>query len=649
MKVFTRPGADNDNDGHSAPFGSENWLYDGTAEKRIVNFSALTTNPFAVRAYNITTGLTLRFEYVSPAVGAVDYTINWLTKTLTFTGTNISTGDILRVESYGIGGGNQLWVENYSVTDHYVDASTAVYIDVPVNFEQIYEAMIKVNGSRITNYTFSEIDEHTTRITVGTSGLSTVKYSGTAPLEPGDYLHVAILGYEGDASSVPGYVTHDVSLEHTSSHPSSQYFDATGGTTYSLTQDFQKFNPYTAIVEVDGRQLTPPETLQFTSDGSSAGPYYLALNNWKTAENIFQSLIADNEVQVFVNSKQLKLYEDYTISAIDESSIRYVAMTDAPAVGATVTVFVGTAADYKIDFSGEAHSVDNKIIFRTAPVTGTRVVITSDNNTSELDLIYRVFKGPTSTGVETSVGYEADTFDETTFDETVGSTVDLSIYNLARVITKPDNLHVIVNGYRKYYGRDWDLKQDTESLDPNNDLLLSTSIRFLSSEISDLDVVAVRMQSENVVPDRLDFAIFKDMRDTNAVYNLNKSHVTTLTQALTADADTITVFDATKLSAPDLTNNIFGILIVDGERITYRTRDVTNNTVSGLRRGTAGTSATSHLVTATVYDYSVTTYLNHSYSQSWYENSLIDDGSTVTNGKALQNTNTVPAKFLKGQ
>jgi len=638
MKVFTRPGADYDNDGHSAPFSSKNWLYDGTAEKRVVNFSALTTNPFAVRAYNITTGLTLRFEYVSPAVGAVDYTINWLTKTLTFTGTNISTGDILRVESYGIGGGNQLWVDNYSITDHYVDATTAVYIDIPVNFEQIYEAMIKVNGSRITNYTFSEIDEHTTRITFGTGGLSTVKYSGTAPLVPGDYLHVAILGYEGDASSVPGYVTHDESLEHTSSHPSSQYFDATGATTYSLTQDFQKFNPYTAIVEVDGKQLTPPEALQFTSDGSSAGPYYLALNNWKTAENIFQSLIADNEVQVFVDSIQLKLYEDYTISAIDESSIRYVAMTDAPAVGATVTVFVGTSADYKIDFSGEAHSIDNKIVFRIAPVIGSRVVITSDNNTSELDLIYRVFRGPTSTGVETVIGYDSDTYDETTFDETVGSTVDLSIYDLARVITRPDRLRVTVNGYRKYYGRDWKLNQNSD-----------TSIEFLSSAISELDVVAVRMQSENVVPDRLDFAVFKDMRDTNAIYNINKSHITTLTQALTADADIITVLDASKLSAPDLTNNIFGILIVDGERITYRTRDVTNNTISGLRRGTAGTSATSHLVTATVYDYSVTTYLNHSYSQSWYENSLIDDGSTVTNGKALQNTNTVPAKFLKGQ
>jgi len=275
-------------------------------------------------------------------------------------------------------------------------------------------------------------------------------------------------------------------------------------------------------------------------------------------------------------------------------------------------------------------------VFDTAPTVGSRVVITSDNNTSDLDLINRAFKGPTSTGVETVVGYDADTFDETTFDETVGSTVDLSIYDLGRVIARPDRLQVTVNGYRKYYGRDWKLNQNSE-----------TSIEFLSADVADLDVVVVRMQSENVVPDRLDFAIFKDMRDTNAVYNINKSHVTTLTTALTADADEILVLDVTKLSEPDITNNVFGIVVIDGERITYRTRDVTNNKVSGLRRGTAGTSATSHAIGATAYDYSVTTYLNYSYSQTWYAQPT--SGATATDGKALQNTNTVPAKFLKGQ
>jgi len=638
MKVFTRPGFDYDADGHSGAFGSENFVYDGTAEKRTINFAKLTTNPFAVRAVNVTTGLSLRFEYVLPAVDAVDYNVDWLNKTLTFTGTNISSGDILRVESYGIGGGNQLWVDNYSVTDYYVDASTLVHIDVPVNFEQIYEAMIKCNGSRITNYTFTEVNEYTTRITFGTSGIGAVKYFGTAPLVPGDYIHIAILGYEGDASTLPGYITHDESLEQTSSHPNSQIINATGAIEYSLTQDFQKFNPYTAIVEVDGRRLTPPEALQFTSDGSSAGPYHLNLTNWSTSESLFQSLIADNDVHVFVNDTELKLYEDFTISPIDSSSVRFIAMTEAPVVGAKVTVFVETSAEYKIDYTGELVSADNKIVFNSAPTSGSRIVITTDNNTSELDLINRAFKGPTSTGVTAVVAYDSDGYDETTFDETTASSVDLSLFDLDRVITRPDRLQVTVNGLRKYYGRDWQLNQNGD-----------TKIEFLSSAIGALDVVVVRMQSENIVPDRLDFAVFKDMRDANAIYNINKSHVTTVTTALTAIADEISVLDATKLSKPDLNNNIFGIIMIDGERITYRTLDVTNNKVSGLRRGTAGTAASSHDVGAIVYDYSVTTYLNFDYAKTVYNQPTIDDGSTITNGKALQNTNTVPAKFLRGQ
>ena len=77
--------------------------------------------------------------------------------------------------------------------------------------------------------------------------------------------------------------------------------------------------------------------------------------------------------------------------------------------------------------------------------------------------------------------------------------------------------------------------------------------------------------------------------------------------------------------------------------------DVTNNKVSGLRRGTAGTAASSHDVGAVVYDYSVTTYLNFDYAKTLYNQPTIDDGSSSTNGKALQNTNTVPAKFLRGQ
>jgi hypothetical protein len=46
------------------------------------------------------------------------------------------------------------------------------------------------------------------------------------------------------------------------------------------------------------------------------------------------------------------------------------------------------------------------------------------------------------------------------------------------------------------------------------------------------------------------------------------------------------------------------VLTVDGERIMYRERDLINNTVSSLIRGTAGTAAAEHAVNSAVYNMS---------------------------------------------
>ena len=646
IKVFTRPGFDYEGDGHGAPFKSKMFEYDGT--ETTFGFGELIENPFAVRAFNVTTGLTLRFEYVDPAQNTVDYTVDWLNKRITFNGNNISTGDILRIESHGIGGGDQLWVENYDVDDLLIDGSTeGLYIDVPVDFDQIYEAMIKVNGSRVTNYTFTAIDDYTTRIEFGTysvdgdSSIDTdkVKYFSTEPLESGDYIAVAIFGYdERDPSTVPGYVTHDESLVHTSSHPTSQImYGETGKKEFVLENDIQGHNAFTAVVEVDGRRLTPAEGLEYESDGSSEGPFYLNLTNWKTTEDLFQTLIADNDVHVFVGYEKLKLGEDYTVSPVDGSSTRYVVLTEAPPAGTDIKIFVETAAEYKISYSGVPVSSLNRITFNTAPVSGARILVTTNNNTSELDIINRNFNGPTAIGQSSSIGFDQNGFDASTFDETTGSVVDLSQYDLGRTITRPDRLRVTVNGLRKYFGRDWRINANGQTLE------------FLSTTVSDNDIVVVTLQTEKQVPDTLDFSIFKDMRDNNAIYRINSDYRTTLTQALTATADTIYVKDASKLSAPDLANNVFGQVMIDGERITYRERDVTNNTLSGLRRGVAGTSAADHTVTTTVYDHSAGTYLDYAYNKTLYELPTVDDGSTVRTGKSLQDANTVPAKFLRGE
>jgi hypothetical protein len=62
------------------------------------------------------------------------------------------------------------------------------------------------------------------------------------------------------------------------------------------------------------------------------------------------------------------------------------------------------------------------------------------------------------------------------------------------------------------------------------------------------------------------------------------------------------VADATNLSEPNLPQGIFGLITINGERIAYRNRDTTANTVSGLRRGTAGTGAADHAAGSAVYD-----------------------------------------------
>jgi len=94
----------------------------------------------------------------------------------------------------------------------------------------------------------------------------------------------------------------------------------------------------------------------------------------------------------------------------------------------------------------------------------------------------------------------------------------------------------------------------------------------------------------------LELRIFQDMRGVQATYRMTPATTTELIQTLYPDQDTIYVNDAGALAEPDLANNVWGVLTVNGERIMYRERNLITNTVSSLLRGTAGTAATDHLI-----------------------------------------------------
>ena len=110
----------------------------------------------------------------------------------------------------------------------------------------------------------------------------------------------------------------------------------------------------------------------------------------------------------------------------------------------------------------------------------------------------------------------------------------------------------------------------------------------------DLGAVIVILESDPV--SGLELRIFQDMRGAQASYRMTPASTTVLVQDLLVTDDIIYVQDASALMEPDLQQNIWGVLSINAERIMYRERDTTNNTISSLLRGTAGTSVADHFV-----------------------------------------------------
>ena len=136
------------------------------------------------------------------------------------------------------------------------------------------------------------------------------------------------------------------------------------------------------------------------------------------------------------------------------------------------------------------------------------------------------------------------------------------------------------------------------------------------------------MFTDSIVPESMAFRIFQDMRGVQATYRITAATSTTLSQDLSASADTIYVTDASALTEPNLEIGVFGVITIDGERIMYRYRNTALNTVSSLLRGTAGTAAASHSAGADVYDTGRGNLLDQRYQNYTVSDTSMGDGTT---------------------
>lgn len=572
MRVFTTPGSDWEGNGHGFPIATRNFVMGAGT----MNLDGALEYPVAIQVYNQTQGLELDIS--------ADFTVDWVNYTISVIQHAVS-GDVISVNVYALGGGNQMY------TNTYIGSVVEDTIVIPIETSLINSFAIFVNGVQNTDFTYEAIGVGNTVITFGTVFTST------------DRITVTALG-----NTTTG-VSNDWSI------PVTQYFLSTGSLSYTLSNNLSGTNPANIIVNKNGVRARPSEGIEYTGDGSTVD-YDLPS---KGGYNL--SLVADNDVSVYVNNVPLVLGVGFIVNPVD-GSYRTVTLTTPPAINAQVLISVRTKAQYWVMGTTLAFQAGQGLI----PISGDIISVTTWNNTSEQNLVTQVFVGPSTRGLLISEAYDSTPYDEGTivndpgtYDYSEGTLIESNSFDTGRTIIDTNRLIVTLDGYYLFPQVDW--------------IADGSTVIILGQTINPIQVVAITSMTNRVVPGAIAFRIFQDMRGIQTAYRITTDSTTALAQVLAADDDIIYVDNASNLSEPNLAEGIFGLITINGERIAYRERDTVANTVSSLRRGTSGTAAASHAIDTPVYDIGkgnmlIAEYQNYVQYQNYLANGIITTYTT---------------------
>ena len=678
FRVYTRPGADWNRDGHGFQWSSVRYTYDPTLETAY-SWAGITEHPVQVLVSNITTGGDL-------ALGT-NYTIDWVNQTVTLimTPPAVNLADQFQINVFELGGGSQLYRANYiggdlgetvvipvgsteitsitvfvngtnvdSVTwTPYVDSTnwnilnTYNKLDIVNNGGSYYRALQDVPvGVSIANvlYWFEFVPTAQSLVDFGTDygatdGIAMVVF-GTCTIDAGNFVigksyTITAVGSTnwtsiGAASNTLGITftatgigsgTGQASTVYSWSTPQVQYqvadSDLVTNRIIYLTNSVQGTNPANLVVTRNGLRLQPPEGIEWIGDDSSVS-FGLPQRGGYSQSTIY----APTDITVWIdNILQTQSVGpttgNYSVTAWTGSNTpgRQVVFTTPPTSGARILIAVSTAAGYRV--------VANQLQISSAVVLDDLFAVTTWNDTAQLWPLTLVFNGPVTDSVTVSEGYDEtnysypDTANNApgSFDYSAGTTIYVNDFYLERSINSASRLWVTLNGYRLFEGVNYTVSGDY--------LILASGVIGIS------DVLVVEAFTNSVVPEAMAFRIFQDMRGVQATYRITEATTTTLAQDLSSTANIAYVTNAQALSDPDLAAGIFGIVTIDGERIMYRERDTVANTILGLMRGTAGTGAADHSAGADVYDMGRGNLLPTQFQDYIVSDSSMGDASTT--------------------
>jgi hypothetical protein len=584
LRVYTRPGADWLQRGHGFP--SANIKYTISLSNLTLSFAGLLPYTALVLVTNQTQSLDLH--------EGTDYTVDYVAQTITMIpGGNVQSGDIIVISAYEIGGGNQLYKNIYNGADIGDTVTVPVAYYTATGAEQIQEFVIFVNGVITTDYTYAADGAQNTTVTFGTT------YTNT------DSITLYVLA--------PTYVeATDTTVNYSWSAPQTQIITA-DGTTLSFTLDNSLIyvNPDSLIVTVNGNRARTAAGIRHIGDGSTA--YTLP-----DRLGFSQSIIVDNEVNVYVDNIPQLLYVDFILEPYDSTSREVIFITDPP-IGSEILIYVTT--------NTQCYVSGNQLIFNPGgslvPVASDIIAVTTWNDTRQQKILSQCFVGPVTAGVTIVEPYDSTDFDvgdvtgdAGSYDFSTGATVTVNNLDMGTIITDPDRLWVSLNGRQLFNNIGFTVS--------GSEVILTSGL------LNAADVVMITQFTNFVVPESMAFRIFQDMRGVQATYRITPETTTTTTSTVTVNADVIHVANVAALPEPNFDVNVWGVVTINAERIMYRYRDTDNNTISGLMRGTAGTAITAHADGAIVYNMGRGNLL-----PAEYQNYIVSD-SVLANGTSLQ-------------
>ena len=608
FRVYTTPGADWAGVGHGFPQHLFQTIYNSS--QPTTSFAGQMPYPITIGIVNVTRGYDL-------LVG-IDYTVNWPNQTFTILNSSalVVNGDQIAIYVYELGGGNQLYKNTYN------GGSVGNTITVPVEYEQIQEFVIFINGVYLNNSNYN--------FAAGTAYGTTVLTFDTT-YTSSDFISLVVIA--------PTTIN-NITTNYSWSVPVVQNIvGVTGVLTYSLDNSLLYTNSVNPIVTVQGIRARTAAGIDFLASG--------AQYNFLLPQRLGVPLnsITSADVQVYINDElqnpstwylELGTYtEGYATTLFDigfstnhPGSYNYSTLVDAlqvvfyiaPTEGQRVYIAVTAGSQAIID------PVAKTVTFNSSaglvPITGATISVTTFNDTREQRLLTQVFVGPVEIGVIIEEGFDIVGFDSATvpntsgsFNYTVGSTIAINDLNLTRFTPDIDRLKVFLNG-----------KQLTPYI---GFTVEGTQLILGSGTLQPTDIVMVTQVTNSVVPEAMAFRIFQDMRGVQATYRITANTTTTLTQAVEIIDDVIYVDNASALSEPDFAANIWGVITINGERIMYRDRDTVANTVSSLLRGTAGTGADAHEVGSNVYDMGRGNLLATQFQDYIVSNTILANGATT--------------------